>query len=505
MDDDYSDLADRASAPAADDPYAELSTRASGKTVSANGAPEAPPIKYDAALFKQRVGRAPNPGELESFASTKGQGWLGDPGVSEVSPVGVAVDRLLGGTARGIVGGYKGIGSLLTGGNAPKAVESITSQQREPSSTAGKKTAGAIESPYNPLNYIDESGQFIADKAADAGAPPIVSTGLRILPDAVAAYLGLRHGSASSEPATMAEPEVTANAPHPLAEVAESEASRLASAREAGVQAGLDLPDRVTAPQVRASNNMVAQELNLPPDKPITQGVLSAARKEFGSPAYEAVSKVSKIQLGTAYEDAIEGVDLSRIDESYRPPEGGSITGERAVDLSRYLRKEANKYYAAAKGNPEFEKIADAHWDAAEAVEDAVERRLRASGNGQLATNWDNARTYIAKTYSVQNALDGAGNVVVPALKRQLLKNKPLSGNLETLATLGAMYPDAFKNTPAAPTVGVGRQAVAAAIRHLGPPAAGAAGSALGPLGAAGGVVGGKVLSDRIANRIAPP
>src|SRR6202020_2710 len=75
--------------------------------------------------------------------------------------------------------------------------------------------------------------------------------------------------------------------------------------------------------------------------------------------------------------------------------------------------------------------LADAHRDAAEAIENATKSHLENTDRGDLAQDWDDARVYTAKTYSAQDALDGAGNVNVSKLKQQILKGKPLSGNLE--------------------------------------------------------------------------
>jgi hypothetical protein len=291
---------------------------------------------------------------------------------------------------------------------------------------------------------------------------------------------------------------------HPLSDAAQAENERLGAIHERGEDLGLDLPEGGTASrhaQAAATNQpivnaAVREELQLPQNAPMTPQMLQAARNQYTAPAYQAVRDVPAIPLPENYLGDIDNFDS--ISEKYRPPVSGTITGEQAVDMSRYLRNKANKYFSAAKGNPEYEDIGQAHWDAAQGIEDSVEQHLNATGQGQLAQAWDQARTYAAKTYSVQNALDGAGNVKVAALKGQLLKGKPLSGDLETLANLGAQYPEAFKTTRVTmPSVGPIRRLAAGAA-----PAAGAAAGGWlgGPIGAAVGTAAGQHVGERIAS-----
>jgi hypothetical protein len=302
------------------------------------------------------------------------------------------------------------------------------------------------------------------------------------------------------------EPGTSIEQGHPLSQAAQAESERLGGFKSRGEDLGLDLPEGGTdARHAKAATNnrpvanaAVRNELQLPQNAPLSPQLLDAARTQYASPAYQAVRSVPEIPLGPKYEQALGEIDnLGDIPARYRPPASGSITGSQAVDMSRYLRNKANKYFSAAKGNPLFEDIGQAHWDGAQAVEDAVKDHLQTTGQGNLATAWDNARVYAAKTYSVENALDGAGNVKVTALKQQLLKGKPLSGNLETLANLGAQYPEAFKTTRVTmPQAGPIRKGAS----YLAPIVGGGIGAAIGgtpggAIGAAGGeYAAGKIL-----------
>ena len=129
-----------------------------------------------------------------------------------------------------------------------------------------------------------------------------------------------------------------------------------------------------------------------------------------------------------------------------------------------------------------------------DALEDAISDHLEATGKPELATNWENARRTIAKTYSIQDALDASGHVDASKLSKQQVKGKPLSGNLDTIADFASQFPKASAvkwSTQSVPglspldvygSAGIG----AAAALHEGNLAAGIAGAAV-PLARMGG------------------
>src|SRR2546422_1024671 len=71
---------------------------------------------------------------------------------------------------------------------------------------------------------------------------------------------------------------------------------------------------------------------------------------------------------------------------------------------------------------------------AQEALDGLADRFLTAAGQPDAVANLQSARQLIAKTYSVQGALDANGNVIASKLAGQMTRGKPLSGNLETIA-----------------------------------------------------------------------
>lgn len=414
-------------------------------------------------------------------------------------------------------GGLTYLGTLAASRDpdAAKAVQEATENALtyQPRTEEGKANVATL----NKIgSYLPKAGEYVGSNISEGeqklGIPSTIANMTAGTANAVITgapwLLGLR--------ASGGAPEVTgaASEPHPLAAAAEAETARLGQIKAAGEKAGLDLPEGGTpARHAQAAgtnqplaNSMTRQELQLPPQAPLIPPMLDKARAAYASPAYEAIKAVPRIDLDPAYHSQIEALDLDRIKDKYQPPTGDAMSGQQAVDLSKNLRFRANQYdrQASISGNPEASDLADTHRDAAQVIEDAVQRHLEKNGQGSLADDWDSARIYTAKTYSVQNALDGAGNVKVPALKQQLLKGRPLSGNLEVLGNLGAQYPKAFTPTlESAPKIGLGRELAAKGVEMAGTGAGALIGSGIPIPGAsaAGAIIGGTAagkLSDYI-------
>jgi hypothetical protein len=247
-------------------------------------------------------------------------------------------------------------------------------------------------------------------------------------------------------------PPATSN-PTLTNKLAEGFAGKLTTAQAASVK------------NMEVTNSLVRDELGLPKGTPLTHETLNNVRLKQ-SPAYEAVKAIPDIKFGADYEkelDALTGTankitsalpnykatgseQVKSLVDSLKPT-NGVMDGEVAVELSKSLRAEAasQEQLASRSGDPTARTLARAYRGAGEAVENAIESHLNSIGKPELAKNWDDARRTIAKTYSVENALDGAGNVDATKLGKQLIKGKPLSGNLEAAANFANAYPKAAR------------------------------------------------------------
>jgi len=200
------------------------------------------------------------------------------------------------------------------------------------------------------------------------------------------------------------------------------------------------------------TNLLAAKELGLPADTKLTPDLLKTVRDTAGQ-AYDVVSQSGVVTPGQPYADALDKIaapflkasqgfpnakasPVIELVESLRSP---SFDAGSAVAKLRELRTAADDAFRS--GNTDVARASKA---AAQAMEDALEAHLAQSGNAQALQEFKEARKLIAKTYSVEKALNPtSGSVDARKLAGQLAKGKPLSGELRTIADFAARFPKA--------------------------------------------------------------
>ena len=142
------------------------------------------------------------------------------------NPLTDLVQQAASGAGHTILGGYKGMLTLATTGDtdaASKAVEDEEAKIYRPS----EKNQKAIDwakgiagsQTTNPANVIQPAADYLADRSADAGAPPSVSTAIKAGPAAIGAVTGVRglFGDSAAVRA-LPQPKVPAARPRALPE-----------------------------------------------------------------------------------------------------------------------------------------------------------------------------------------------------------------------------------------------------------------------------------------------
>lgn len=127
----------------------------------------------------------------------------------------------------------------------------------------------------------------------------------------------------------------------------------------------------------------------------------------------------------------------------------GQFDAGDGLNMIRTMRENADIAYRAGEA-----MSGKAYKQAASALEDAIEDHLKSLGQpgGDLLKNFRNARQTIAKTYTVQNALNPqTGNVNAVKLAADLAKGKPLTDELRTVAEVGQAFPKATQALKEAP------------------------------------------------------
>lgn len=257
----------------------------------------------------------------------------------------------------------------------------------------------------------------------------------------------------------------TAVNPSAAATVAESIAGKAATRQAA------------EAANARVSNRLVAQDLGLPANAPITRQALEGVRARAGQ-VYQQVRNTGTIatdaqfaqdigaitQAGTDLEAAAPGIGAqagARVAELATALQQPQFTSEQAVGLFRFLNNHAKTNFdsAFASGNPELLDLARAQRHAADAVGELIERHLASTGRQPMYQAWQNARRTIAQSYMAESALKG-NNVDALRLAAQMRRGAPLSGGFRTVAEFG----DQFGEVARVPKSGVGVSALAATV-----------------------------------------
>lgn len=206
------------------------------------------------------------------------------------------------------------------------------------------------------------------------------------------------------------------------------------------------------------TNNMAKKALGIPQDQPLTVETLKTLRAGAGS-AYDNIAAIGEIRPGPEYAKKLEkiidpyvkaaqgfpDVAPNPIIQEIRNLKSDAFPAEAAIAQVRVLRESADTAYAA--GN---KALGRAYKEAAGAIEDSIEAQAKKLGSAvpqELLKEFRDARKLIAKTYSVQSALnDASGNVVATKLARQLERGAPLESELRSIARTAQAFPKSVQS-----------------------------------------------------------
>lgn len=205
---------------------------------------------------------------------------------------------------------------------------------------------------------------------------------------------------------------------------------------------------------MEVTNKLVRQALKLADDRPLSPEELSSLRSQAAQ-SYEGLKSIGTVEGGGQFSKdlariaetsrgaarSFPGLAKNEIEDVVKALDQPQFDASDAVDATRLLRENADS--AFAKGDKSLGK---AYREASNALEAAMERTLEKSGQTDLLKNFRESRQLIAKTYSVEKALNpSTGNVNATKLAAQLAKGKPLSGPLRTAAQFGQAFPKAAR------------------------------------------------------------
>lgn len=208
------------------------------------------------------------------------------------------------------------------------------------------------------------------------------------------------------------------------------------------------------------TNTLAARSVGLPPNQTITPEALRDVRMAAGN-VYKEVKNTGRINVDRQFIQDLRGVRQTTSEISKDFPEADigsaeaidklvkslakrSFDAKSAVAYMKELRKAATANLSGVNAaDPAKLSLGQAQRNAADALEEMVGRHLTQQGKPELAREFDEARRLIAKTYTVEGALETTGNVNAAKLATLLRKGKPLSPDLETAARFAGAFPKA--------------------------------------------------------------
>jgi|688.fasta_scaffold153070_2 hypothetical protein len=206
------------------------------------------------------------------------------------------------------------------------------------------------------------------------------------------------------------------------------------------------------------TNNLAKKALGIPQDQPLTEQTLKTIRAGAGE-AYDQIAAIGNVNTTPQFQKKLDDIVKPYLDAAKGFPNAPPnkiideiqslktdvFSAQSGISKIRELRESADTAYAA--GNKALGK---AYKDAAIAIEDAIETQAKSLGNqipDDLLKNFRESRKLIAKTYSVQRALNEAsGNVVATNLAAQLKRGAPLQNELKTIAQTAQSFPKSVQS-----------------------------------------------------------
>jgi hypothetical protein len=280
------------------------------------------------------------------------------------------------------------------------------------------------------------------------GATPTIEKGIKATANflrGTAPTQGTMQAAAQGQEAGYVIPPTQVN-PSLLNRLIEGSAGKISTAQNASFK------------NQQVTNQLAAKSLGLPEDTVITPDILQNIRTQAGK-AYENLGASGTIKTSPKFIQALDEIkpykDAVQSAKDFPTSQPSSIIGiidelkqnsfdvNSAVSKINILRNDADIAYKA--GNKDLGK---ANKEASKVLENTIENYLANTKQTDLLDKFRQARQTIAKTYSVENALNQAtGSVDAKKLAAQLAKGKPLTGELKQSAQFAQAFPTSVQTT----------------------------------------------------------
>ena len=354
-----------------------------------------------------------------------------------------ATERVVGQATRGLAGAATGMGLAQATRPATQAGQSFRNLLTVAPKTqlASATSAGAGSSLAAEMGFGDV-GQMVAgmgDGLAPYAAPAMATRNLAAVPQQSRQVIAESREAGYTLPPSQTNPSFTNK-------VIESLSGKIKT-NQAAAQKNQEV-----------TNNLSKKALGIPKDQPLNEETLKAIRQNAGV-AYDKLSLIGNVSPSSSFFKKLDDIVEPYIKAAKGFPEAKpnpiiqeigslkstSFPAEAGIAKIKELREAADTAYAS--GNKALGK---AYKDASVAIEDALESQAKKLGTNlpaELLKDFREARKLIAKTYSVQRALNQtSGNVVATNLAAQLKRGAPLESELRTIARTAQAFPKSVQS-----------------------------------------------------------
>lgn len=413
-------------APTAQDPFqqtAKSDTNTQNLLASIGGAMYAPYLRA-----KQMLGKA-TPQDIEEYKSSMGGLWstpMGKVGTVAGGAATIAPLAMIPGANTALGAGLVG---AVSGAMQPTGEGDSTALNTALGAGGGVlgKYAGDYVGKALTNRLTNKTAELAAQKAQnatrDATIREVQQAGYAIPPN-----------------------QVRPDAPGLVNRVAEGLAGKIQTGQLAGIK------------NQPVTDALAKRALALPENIPLTADAIKSVRSTAGE-AYKQLKAFGPIQTDQNYAAAMTDVagEYVSLAKNFPSQKNGAIdslladlnkptfNSSDAVELVKRLRHDGFKNITSQ--DPEAAALGKIQIGAQNAIEDLIDRNLAASGNADFLPVFRNARQMIAKSYTVEKALeDSTGKVVASKVGREFSKGRPLTGELATIGKMAEAFPKAVQN-----------------------------------------------------------
>lgn len=349
--------------------------------------------------------------------------------------------------------GYEATRAMTGASGIPRTAQTIaTNIAARRGATQGQRIASLMA--QNPSGQVlgAGTGAATAQTATEMGAPAPVAMAAGIVGGA------LPYGRVAGSRPTVAEKEFAAARREGYVVPPASVRPTVGNIALESVSGKAALQQIASGKNQEVTNRLAAEAVGLPVGEQITKTALERVRDESGK-VYERLKSVGAFSADNDFYSDIATINAEsqellrafpdlplagaeKINSLVNAINQPTFDSKTAVTLIKTLRQQATKHFSGAP-TAEEQALGAAKRKAADAMEALIGRHLAQFGDTQLMNDFNAARTRIAKTYSIENALELSGNVNARKLAAQLRADKPLTGGLRTAAQFAGNFPKA--------------------------------------------------------------